>query len=172
MAAAALRGHGVVPKSEAILHFSWARSEADIIGKLESWSHNTDFDWKLYLDKVWRPSPRRWMWTYNFHPVWPRCWPALRPIQVPPSLTQGPIAASVRPDPPTMAAKFRLRTSCTSCRCLTATFHPSGRLPVGQLEKVEIPALPDTIEFDASFVAPNSRPDSLSRPGRVSVRFG
>jgi hypothetical protein len=88
--------HGVIPKSEAIMHFSWARSEVDIIGKLESWSHNTDFDWRLYLDKVWRPSPRRWMWTYNFHPVSPRCWPALRPIQVPSSLTQGPISAFSR----------------------------------------------------------------------------
>jgi hypothetical protein len=83
------RVHGIIPKGEAILHFSWARTEEDLVGKLSSWSHNADFDWRLYLERTWRPAPRRWMWTYNFHPIWPRRWPALRPVRLPRHLTIG-----------------------------------------------------------------------------------
>jgi hypothetical protein len=79
----------VIAKSEAILHFSWARAEAELIDKLESWSHKDDFDWRNYLDRVWRPAPRRWPWMYNFHPIWPRLWPALRPVPLRLTLTDG-----------------------------------------------------------------------------------
>ncbi len=84
------RADGVIPKSEAILHFSWARTEGDIVAKLESWGHNPDFDWRRYLERVWMPAPRRWPWMYNFHPIWPRRWPALRPVHLPRHLTHDP----------------------------------------------------------------------------------
>ena len=74
--------HGVIPPAEAILHLSWARSEADLLAKLASWSHNRDFDGLAYFERVWKPSPRRWWRTYDFHPVWPRRWPALRPTRL------------------------------------------------------------------------------------------
>jgi hypothetical protein len=90
---------GVIPASQAILHFSWARSEADIEGKLASWGHSTDFDWRRYVDRVWRPSPRRWPLMYNFHPIWPRRWPALRPtrLAMPPSTRTGSDLLASRP---------------------------------------------------------------------------
>jgi hypothetical protein len=77
------RAHGVIPKSEAILHFSWARTEDDMVAKLESWSHNKDFDWRRYFERVWKPATWRWPLMYNFHPVWSRRWPALRPVYLP-----------------------------------------------------------------------------------------
>jgi hypothetical protein len=76
------RAHSVIARSEAILHFSWARTEAELMDKLRSWSHQGDFDWRDYVDRVWRPAPRRWPWMYHFHPVWPRLWPALRPVRL------------------------------------------------------------------------------------------
>jgi hypothetical protein len=84
------QAHGVIPKSEAILHFSWARTEGDIVAKLESWSHNQDFDCRRYFERVWRPAPWRWPLMYNFHPIWPQCWPALRPVYLPRHLASNP----------------------------------------------------------------------------------
>jgi hypothetical protein len=89
--------HGVIPKGEAVLHFSWARTEEDLVGKLSTSSHNPDFDWRLYLERIWKPAPRSWMWTYNFHPIWPRRWPALRPVRLPRHLTIGPPGAPASP---------------------------------------------------------------------------
>jgi hypothetical protein len=81
---------GVIPKSDAIVHFSWARSEASLRTKLRSWSHSNDRGgWEKYLDEVWVPSPRRWMLLHNFHPIWPKRWPALRPATLPASVTRG-----------------------------------------------------------------------------------
>jgi hypothetical protein len=96
---------GVIARSEAILHFSWARTEADLVGKLKSWSHSGDFDWRNYLERVWRPAPLWWPLMYHFHPIWPRLWPALRPVQVRPELTDGRAAgpgarADATPLPP------------------------------------------------------------------------
>ncbi len=77
------RADGVIERSEAILHFSWARSESDLLTKLQSWSHSTDFDAMRYFEEVWKPAPKRWPWMRHFHPIWPRLWPALRPSAVP-----------------------------------------------------------------------------------------
>jgi hypothetical protein len=87
--------HDRIGPREAILHFSWARTEDDLVNKLSSWSHRDDFDGLRYLDRVWRPSPRRWPLMYDFHPIWPRRWPALRPVRLDPRLT---------PDPPSPVA--------------------------------------------------------------------
>jgi hypothetical protein len=90
------RAHGIIPKSEAILHFSWARSDEDMQSKLSSWSHNRDFDTRCYFEQVWKPALRRWPFMTNFHPVWPRLWPALRPVHLTRELSDGPGVPSVR----------------------------------------------------------------------------
>jgi hypothetical protein len=95
--------HRRIDPREAILHFSWARTEADLVDKLTSWSHRDDFDPFRYLQRVWRPSPRRWPLMSNFHPIWPRRWPALRPVRLDPRLTDrppvptGPVAVGEAP---------------------------------------------------------------------------
>jgi hypothetical protein len=88
--------HGVVAGSEAIFHFSWARSESELLDKVRSWGHSKDFDWQRYVDRVWKPAPWRWPWTRNFHPVTPRRWPALRPWKVPGRLLTAETRSSSR----------------------------------------------------------------------------
>jgi hypothetical protein len=87
---------GIIRKHEAIWHLSWARSVEDIELKLRSWGHNPDFDTRRYLDRVWRPAPRRWPWMHHFHPIWPRHWPALRPVRLRLDLADGRSASSRR----------------------------------------------------------------------------
>ena len=72
----------VIPKSEAILHFSWVRSEADILRKVQGWGHADDFDGENYINNVWKAAPRKWPFIYNFHPVLPRQWRALWPVSL------------------------------------------------------------------------------------------
>ena len=91
------QAHAVIPKSQAILHFSWARTEHDLECKLRSWSHNRDFDTRHYFERVWKPAPRRWPLMANFHPISPRLWPALRPVHLSPELIDGPPAPRTLP---------------------------------------------------------------------------
>jgi hypothetical protein len=72
----------VIPKNDAILHFSWVRSEADILRKVRGWGHATDFKGDDYFEKVWKVAPQKWPFLYNFHPVWPRRWQALWPVSL------------------------------------------------------------------------------------------
>jgi hypothetical protein len=72
----------VINKDAAILHFSWVRSEEDIRKKVRGWSHSGDFDGASYIDNIWLPSRTRWPFIYNFHPLEPRRWKALRPVRI------------------------------------------------------------------------------------------
>ena len=78
--------HAVLPEDKAILHFSWIRTEEEIYNKLKSYGHSNEFDWQRYYEQVWKAAPRRWRWMVKFHPFCGYWWPALRQIQVPPSL--------------------------------------------------------------------------------------
>lgn len=60
-----------------LLHFSWARSEAELRKKLVNWSHNDDFTTQHHLD-LWLNANERTYKSYkNFHPVTPEAWPQL-----------------------------------------------------------------------------------------------
>jgi hypothetical protein len=61
----------------AILHLSWARSEAEVWEKLNNWGHKNDFNVAAYYDK-WRGLNRSNYKEYkNFHHVTPALWPRL-----------------------------------------------------------------------------------------------
>jgi hypothetical protein len=75
--------HGVIPQDDAIIHLSWVRSDQEIEDKLRSWGHNGGFDWRRYMNHVWRVAPRRWRFTFRFHPFEPAWWPALRSVDLP-----------------------------------------------------------------------------------------
>lgn len=83
------RADAVIPKEDAILHFSWVRSEADILKKVSGWSHATDFSGEKYFKNVWKVAPQKWPFIYNFHPIWPKRWRALKPVSLD-SRFQGP----------------------------------------------------------------------------------
>jgi hypothetical protein len=71
----------------AIIHNSWARSEASIRSKIASWSHNEGLKSRLYYHVRWRPTPYLWRWTRDFHPFARGLWPALKPCaSLPPEL--------------------------------------------------------------------------------------
>ena len=72
----------VIPKDDAILHFSWVRSEDDILRKIRGWGHSKDFNVETYYKKVWKDAPRYWPLLYNFHPVSPKTWQALWPVSL------------------------------------------------------------------------------------------
>jgi hypothetical protein len=60
-----------------LLHFSWARSEAELRKKLINWSHADDFTAQHHLE-LWLNANERTYKTYrNFHPVTPEAWPRL-----------------------------------------------------------------------------------------------
>jgi len=72
----------LIDNSDAILHFSWVRSEEDIFRKITGWGHATDFSGTDYFNKVWKTAPWKWPFLYNFHPVVPKVWPALWPVSL------------------------------------------------------------------------------------------
>ncbi|MEI6872064.1 MAG: hypothetical protein WCL08_07255 [Verrucomicrobiota bacterium] len=73
----------LIPASEAILHLSWVRSEAEVLQKVSSWGHARDFDVGKFVENVWKPAPKRWLFRRHFHPIWPAAWPALKPVALP-----------------------------------------------------------------------------------------
>ena len=73
---------GIIAKDDAILHFSWVRSDEDILKKVNGWSHSTDFNPGEYFKNVWKAAPKKWPFIYNFHPVWPKRWQALWPVSL------------------------------------------------------------------------------------------
>lgn len=61
----------------AILHLSWARSEAEIWEKLNNWGHKNDFDIKEYFER-WKDLNNSNYFTYkNLHHVKAEAWPGL-----------------------------------------------------------------------------------------------
>lgn len=71
-----------VPDDEVILHFSWVRSEAGIHAKVRSWGHASDFNAQTYVDNVWKKAPEYWKTMRDLHPIWPKLWPAIRPVSL------------------------------------------------------------------------------------------
>ena len=74
----------IISRHQAILHFSWVRTEAEIRRKLQSWSHSGDFDAETFLNHAWLPAAKNWKALRNFHPIHPELWPALRRVKIPP----------------------------------------------------------------------------------------
>ena len=64
-----------------ILHQSWARNEKDVIQKLQSWGHKTDFDCAIFFEKWQSLSLLNYKEFRNFHPISPTLWPALTFIE-------------------------------------------------------------------------------------------
>ncbi len=64
---------------EAILHFSWVRTPAEIRSKIASWGHNDGIKSWLFYHLYWKSAPRLWRWLHDFHPFARGLWPALRP---------------------------------------------------------------------------------------------
>ncbi|MGA3171000.1 MAG: hypothetical protein ABSE62_08275, partial [Chthoniobacteraceae bacterium] len=66
-------------EEEAILHFSWVRTPAEIRAKIASWGHNEGMKSWLFYHLYWKSAPRLWRWLHDFHPFARGLWPALRP---------------------------------------------------------------------------------------------
>jgi hypothetical protein len=64
--------------SDAILHFSWARTPGQIRTKIASWGHNDGLKTWFYYYAVWKPSPISWHFLRDFHPGARGLWPALK----------------------------------------------------------------------------------------------
>jgi hypothetical protein len=64
---------------DAILHFSWARSQADVRNKVASWGHNEGLKSWLFYHVYWKTAPLTWRWMRDFHPFARGLWPALKP---------------------------------------------------------------------------------------------
>ena len=66
-------------EDEAIVHFSWVRTPAEIRSKIASWGHYEGWrSWRFY-HVTWKSAPLLWPWLRNFHPFAHGLWPALRP---------------------------------------------------------------------------------------------
>jgi hypothetical protein len=92
--AVTLHSRGLSPKSwfgrptpirreQTMLHFSWVRSNEQMLRKLRSWSHAKDFDTEHYYREIWSRAPTEWKTLHDFHPLTPPKWPALRPVELP-----------------------------------------------------------------------------------------
>ena len=65
----------------AVLHYSYAKSEARIREKLATWGHIGDFDTHKFFE-LWQRSRTDWTAIRDFHPVYPIAWPALKPFSL------------------------------------------------------------------------------------------
>src|SRR5208283_1119069 len=70
-------------RSETMLHFSWVRSEEQMMRKLRSWGHSRDFETDRYYREVWLRAATDWTTLRDFHPMTPPTWPRLRPVALP-----------------------------------------------------------------------------------------
>ncbi len=70
-------------RSETMLHFSWVRSQEQMMRKLQSWGHSRDFDTDRYYREVWLRAATEWRSLRDFHPLTPPSWPRLRPVALP-----------------------------------------------------------------------------------------
>ena len=68
---------------DAIVHFSWVRTPAEIRSKIASWGHSDGWKTWMFYQLYWRSAPRFWKWHRDFHPFARGLWPALRPAVVP-----------------------------------------------------------------------------------------
>ena len=70
-------------RDETMLHFSWVRSQEQMLRKLQSWGHSRDFDTERYYREIWSRAPTEWSRLRDFHPLTPATWPALRRVKLP-----------------------------------------------------------------------------------------
>ena len=69
--------------AEAIAHFSWVRTPAEVRSKIASWGHHEGWKTWLFYQLYWRSAPRFWRLHRDFHPFARGLWPALRPAAIP-----------------------------------------------------------------------------------------
>lgn len=60
-----------------ILHQSWARNEEEVLQKLKSWGHKSDFDASLFFNKWKTLTTENYQHFRNFHPLSSTLWPSL-----------------------------------------------------------------------------------------------
>ncbi|MDX2097009.1 MAG: hypothetical protein SFW36_04470 [Leptolyngbyaceae cyanobacterium bins.59] len=60
-----------------LLHFSWGRSEAELLTKLQNWSHNQDFDIQHYFEFWKSVNAENYASITNFHPIDGPAWQRL-----------------------------------------------------------------------------------------------
>ena len=60
-----------------IIHDTWARSEEEILQKIENWGHKTDFDVMKYFE-FWKSiNENNFQTIQDFHPIAPKTWQKL-----------------------------------------------------------------------------------------------
>ncbi len=66
---------------KAILHYSYAKSEARVWEKLQTWSHAHEINAEDFF-ALWQRSTTDWQSIRDFHPTYPPGWPALKPFSL------------------------------------------------------------------------------------------
>jgi len=64
--------------TDAILHYSWARSPSAVRTKVASWGHHQGWRSWLFYVRYWAPAPWIWRHMRDFHPFARGLWPALK----------------------------------------------------------------------------------------------
>lgn len=64
-----------------LIHQSWARSENEILEKIQNWGHSSDFDSKAYFVKWKAINDKNYNLERNLHPATPSLFPSLRYIE-------------------------------------------------------------------------------------------
>lgn len=60
------------------IHQSWARTQNEILQKINNWGHNNDFDTADFYNKWDNLNQENYTQFKNFHPIYPMDWPDLR----------------------------------------------------------------------------------------------
>lgn len=68
-------------RDNAVLHFSWAKSERRVREKIQTFAHAYDFDTELFL-RLWQDCSLNWRELRNFHPLYPAVWPRLSQFSI------------------------------------------------------------------------------------------
>ncbi len=64
----------------AIVHQSWARSEAEVQQKVQNWGHKEDFDVQAYYESWKGLNGTNYKRYLNFHPITPGSWASLQMV--------------------------------------------------------------------------------------------
>jgi len=75
-----IRPHAIL-YSQKIIHDSWARTEDEMLVKLNNWGHNTDFDTDGYFHYWKAINEKNYMFIKNFHPLQNDTWQGLNYIE-------------------------------------------------------------------------------------------
>jgi hypothetical protein len=66
---------------QRIIHDSWARTEQDLLTKLNNWGHKDDFNTEGYFHYWKAINEKNYMFVHNFHPITPAAWGELDYIE-------------------------------------------------------------------------------------------